>query len=468
MTAPLKPDLCVVGTTPGARAVAGAAAARGHSTVRVDRGEPELDMPMLALLALGRKLRRGRELAVRGVLRADELAVDPRAVGAILQEAQAAFAPNRLPQRLVACGVRVLPGPARFRDKRTLLVADQPVLARRYLVTCGRRPVVPEIVGLERVEALSVADVLQAYRRFGHLVVFGGGGEAVAVAQACRRLGSAVTLVCEGSALAAEDPEMAAVVLRRLEAEGVVLRQGATQLWTERKDRSGVRLGFIDAGGDASVQGTHLLVAAGDEPDLDGLALRAAGIPLADGRILVDAALRSTNRRVHAIGGAAGAPAEAEGDQARLFLDRLLNRNPAPRAVATAPRQIRSDPQLARVGLTEAEARRKGLAFRVLRASFAEDVRARAEGSGEGHLKVLVGRNGRILGAAAAGSDAAEAIAPFALAMARGEGLRAVADAPISPFSAGQFGKRAALAYFNDDAGARPAGGFSRLLRLFG
>jgi pyruvate/2-oxoglutarate dehydrogenase complex dihydrolipoamide dehydrogenase (E3) component len=261
---------------------------------------------------------------------------------------------------------------------------------------------------------------------------------------------------------------MAAVALRRLQAEGVVLRRGATQLWAERKDRTGVRLGFIDAGGDASVEGTHLLVATGDEPDLEGLALRAAGIPLADGRILVDAALRSSNRRVHAIGVAAGAPAEAEGDQARLFLDRLFNRNPPPRAIATAPRLVRSDPQLARVGLTEAEARRKGLAFRVLRTPFAEDVRARAEGAGEGHLKVLVGRSGRILGAAAAGSDAVEAIAPFGLAMARGEGLRAVADAPISPFSAGQFGKRSALAYFSDDAGARPAGGLSRLLRLFG
>lgn len=174
------------------------------------------------------------------------------------------------------------------------------------------------------------------------------------------------------------------------------------------------------------IEGSHLLIAAGRRPSTEGLGLDEAGIETDASGIVVDRRLQTTNRRVYAIGdcaGGAGAGARfthVANHHAGLVIRNALFRLPAKVGQAPIPRVLYTDPELAAVGLTEAEARERHGAIRILRWSFSENDRARAEGATEGHVKAIATPRGKILGCAIAGAHAGELIMPWVLAMAKG------------------------------------------------
>jgi pyruvate/2-oxoglutarate dehydrogenase complex dihydrolipoamide dehydrogenase (E3) component len=285
---------------------------------------------------------------------------------------------------------------------------------------------------------MSVTGAFDLGRKPAHLIVLGAGRDGLEIAQAYNRLGTDTTLLDGGPALPDEDPELVAVLVDRLRAEGVRVRTSVGIVSVGRR-RGGVRFTVADpAGGDAAIDGSHLLIAAGRKANIAGLDLDAAGIGHDAAGIVVDGNLRTANRRVYAIGDAVAGPASVGRAryQARRVIRSILYRLPSPDRPEAVPRVTFTDPALASVGLSEAEARRRVTSgLRVLRLPFVENERAQIERLPAGFVKVIANARGRILGAAIVGHDAGESIALWSLAVANGLPLSALAAMP-APYPA--------------------------------
>jgi len=475
MTKLLRPDICVIGAGAGGLTVAAGAAAFGVPVVLVEKGRMGGDclnsgcVPSKALIAAASLAAQMREAGRFGIASA-EPDVDFRAVHRHVQSVIAAIAPNDSAERFGAMGVQVIAAEARFRDRRTVLAGDHEIRARRFVVATGARPAVPPIPGLDEVGYLTNETVFDLTRRPSHLLVVGGGPVGLELAQAHRRLGCQVTVVEAALPLAGEDPELAAFVLRALRAEGVDIRAGTSVVRVEPRGRNGVRA-LLDAGGSAQiVDASHILVAAGRRPALDGLDLDKAGIRHDERGIRVGDGLRTSNRRVYAIGDAAGGPqfTHAAGHQGGQVLRPLLFRLPARAGLAAMPRVTFTRPELAQVGLTEAQARGAGHRISVLRWPYAENDRSQAERTTEGLVKLIAGPGGRILGVGIAGAGAGELIGTWQLALSKGMRLRDMA-AWVPPYpTLSEIGKRAAISYLAPQARRPSVRRLVRLLRRFG
>ncbi len=303
--------------------------------------------------------------------------------------------------------------------------------------------------GLDAVPYLTNETVFDLPERPGHLVVLGGGPIGVEMAQAFRRLGAKVTLLERAALLPKDDPEAVAVVRAALRREGVALHEQAEVSAVRRAD-NGVEVAFGSGDGPRQVLGTHLLVAAGRRPNTAGLGLEAAGIEHTPRGITVDARLRTTNRRVHAIGDVAGGPqfTHVADYHAGIVIRNALFGLPARVDYAALPWVTYSDPELAHVGLTEAEALQAGHRVSVLSQRLSGNDRAQAERATEGLIKVVLGRRGRILGATIAAPRAGEMIGLWGLAIQKRLPVGAIASS-LAPYpTLSEISKRAAGGYY--------------------
>ena len=203
-------------------------------------------------------------------------------------------------------------------------------------------------------------------------------------------------------------------------------------------------------GGEETIAGSHLLVATGRRANTDGLGLEQAGIAYDRSGIVVDDGLKTTNRRVYAIGDVVGRGqfTHVANYHAGLVIRNALFRLPAKVNDDIIPRVTFTDPELAQVGLTEAEARARGFAIRVLRWPYHENDRAQAEGETAGHIKVVTDGRGRMLGATIVGAGAGELIATWALAISQRVNIRAFPGIIMPYPTLAEIGKRAAITYF--------------------
>ncbi len=472
----LRPDLCVIGAGSAGLTVAAGAARMGASVVLIERHEMGGDclntgcVPSKALLAAARAAQEARETERLGV-RTNAPAVDFGAVMAHVHDVIAGIAPHDSQQRFESLGVTVLRHSARFLDERTVAAGPSRVRARRTVIATGSRPNVPPLPGLADAPYLTNETLFHLTELPSALVILGGGPIGCEMAQAFRRLGSAVTLIERGRLLGRDDPELAAVVRQRLAHEGVNVREGWQASRVDHADGT-VRVVLADeTGGEAAVTGSHLLVALGREPVTDGLDLAAAGIATTGHGPTVDDTLRTTNQRVYAIGDVAGGPqfTHVAGHHGALMIRRLLFRLPARASAAIVPHVTYTDPELAAIGLTEAEARRRhGDDVRVLRWPFAENDRARAERRTDGLVKVITTRRGRILGAAVVGAEAGDLLAPWILAMSQGLKVATVATM-IAPYpTRSEAAKQAAGAFYTPTLYSARTRRLVRLLARFG
>ena len=469
----LTPDICVIGGGPGGLAVATGAATYGIKVVLVDKGPPGGGnlgriLPAATLAAAARQAEATRTGGRFG-LEASEPEIDFKAVMTHVREVAGAVAPAVSAERLATLGVTLIHGEARFTGRGRVVAGDTEIRARRFVLASGSSPVVPDIPGLAEIGCLTSDTILEVGRRPGHLVIIGGDPTGLEMAQAFRRLGSQVTMLVETTVLPGEDPEMAAVVARRLRAEGVVLLEGTKVTAVERRGKTSVRVRIETAAGTDDVDGSHLLVAVGRMPDVGGLELKKARVGLKGNAVDVSAMLRTTNRRIYAIGGVTGTPDSAQTAtyHAGLVLKALLFRLPA-KDRAIVPRVVYTDPELAHVGLTEAQASTRHRKLTILRWPYAENDRARAGRCTEGHIKVVAARNGDILGVTIAGANASELIGIWTLALSKGLGLEDMAAAIPPHPTLGEIGKSAAIAYFGRNKRTPLARGMVRLLQLFG
>jgi len=446
----IRTDLCIVGAGSGGLSLAAGAVQMGARVVLVEGHKMGGDclnygcVPSKALLAAAKRAQTVRDGGF-GVAPADPQ-VDYAAAMDHVRAAIATIEPHDSVARFEGLGVRVIQAWGRFLNDRDLKAGGDVIRARRFVIATGSRPFVPPIPGLDSVPYLTNETLFDLRERPDHLLIIGGGPIGMEMAQAHRRLGSRVTVIEGDRALNRDDPELAGTVLARLRAEGVEIVEGAQ---AERVSGTAGAITVETAQG--PVTGTHLLVAVGRTPALDRLNLDAAGVETTRAGVKVGPDLRSTNRRVYAIGDAAGGLqfTHVAGYHAGVVIRPILLGLPGKAKTAHVPRVTYTDPELAQIGPTETEARAEhGDKLTVARFDFAGNDRAIATGQTEGAIKVMVVR-GRPVGVSIIGAEAGELIGPWALAIANNLKMTAVANM-VAPYpTLGEVNKRAAGAYFS-------------------
>ena len=468
-------DICVIGAGSGGLSVAAGASQMGAKVALIERHRMGGDclnygcVPSKSLLAAAHAAQRIRESGRFGVT-GGEPAIDFAAVHDHVRGVIDGIAPHDSVERYEGLGVRVIEAAARFTAPDRVEAGGATIRARRFVVATGSRPMVPPIPGIEGVPYLTNETIFDRTRAPGHLIVIGGGPIGVELAQAHRRLGARVTVVEMFSLLGNDDPELVEVVRNRLRKEGVEIHEGVAVARVAAHE-NGIAVALGDDGAEGTIEGSHLLVAAGRAANVDDLGLDDAGIDHGPKGIVVDGRLRTSNRRVFAIGDvAAGAPmlTHVAGYHAGIVIRNALFRLPAKVDYAALPWVTFSDPELAQVGLTEAGARAAGHAIQVLRWPFAENDRSRAEDEAAGFVKVVTTPRGRILGAGMVGAGAGELIQSWELAIREKLNIKAMAQLMIAYPTRGEVNKRAAGSAFMARLTSEGTRGLVRFLARFG
>ena len=448
-------DICVIGGGSGGLSVAAGAQQMGAQVVLIERGEMGGDclnrgcVPSKALLAAGHAAQVIRESGGFGV-NGHEPPVDFGKVHDHVHGVIAGIAPHDSVERFEGLGVRVIKESARFVGRDEVEAGDVKVKAKRFVIATGSSPAAPPVPGLDEMPYLTNESIFDQTVAPEHLIVIGGGPIGAEMAQAHRRLGARVTLLEAFAFLGKDDPEAAEVVRKRFAAEGIDIREGIKIARVERNGNGVAAVLEVD-GSEERIEGSHLLVAAGRRPNVHGLDLERAGVDYSPKGIAVDARLRTSNKKIFAIGDVAGGLqfTHVAGYHAGIVIRNALFRLPAKAKTATVPWVTYTDPELAHVGLMESQAReRHGDAVKVVRWSFAENDRAQAERQTEGFAKIVVGPRGKILGATIVGAGAGELILTWVLALEQGLKIGAMAGL-IAPYpTRSEVSKRAAGQFY--------------------
>ncbi len=447
----IKTDLLVIGAGSGGLSVAAGAVQMGADVTLLEGHRMGGDclnygcVPSKALLAAGHAahaMGSGAAMGIAPVAPEIDYAAAKDHVMRVIDQ----IAPVDSQERFEGLGVRVIRDYGRFTGLRTVQAGDTEITARRIVIATGSSPLVPPIPGLDTVPYLTNETLFDLREKPDHLLIIGGGPIGLEMAQAHRRLGCKVTVIEAMKALGKDDPELAAIALGALRAEGVEIVEDTP---AEK---------IIGEAGQITVEtpkgaftGTHLLVAVGRKPNIDRLDLEKAGIAAGRAGVTVDDRLRTSDKKVYAIGDVAGGMqfTHVAGYHAGLIIRQALLGLPARVCTAHIPWATYTDPELAQVGLSEAQARDKyGDRLEVARFEYAHNDRAIATGRTKGLIKVMVVK-GRPVGASIVGHQAGELIATWSLAIANGMKMAGI-SAMIAPYpTIAELNKRAAGAYFS-------------------
>jgi pyruvate/2-oxoglutarate dehydrogenase complex dihydrolipoamide dehydrogenase (E3) component len=472
----LKPDLCVIGAGSGGLSVAAASAQLGASVVLIEKAAMGGDclnqgcVPSKALIAAARRAHDMRSSRSLGITPTSPM-INPRAVRDHVQAVIKSIAPNDSVERFTGLGVRVVQATARFLDRQTVEAGDLQVKARRFVIATGSSPAVPPVAGLDQVPFFTNETIFENAERLEHLIVIGGGPIGIELAQAHLRLGSRVTVVEAVSVLGKDDPELTAPLIARLRAEGLQILDNAKVERVATTER-GISVEISSATrGPEMLTGTHLLVATGRRPNVEGLELDAAGVKYDRRGIRVSGGLKTSNSRIFAIGDVTGGLqfTHMANYHAGIVVRRALFRYPARVNEAIVPWVTFTDPELAHVGHSEDAARKRyGRNIRIVRWPYAENDRAQTERDTDGFVKVVATPSGRILGATILGREAGELIQMWSLAVSSKLSLKHMAGY-ISPYpTLSEINKRAAVNFFVPRLASPLVRGVVRFLARFG
>ena len=455
-------DVVVSGAGAAGLSVAAISAGLGLKVALVERGRMGGDclnsgcVPSKSLLAAAHAAAEARN-AGRFGLRLPTPEIEWQGVRAHVQGAIARIAPNDSAARFRGMGVEVIEASAHFLSPDAIEAGGRRLDFRRCVVAAGSSAVVPELPGLDGVPWLTNETIFDLEEPPGHLLILGGGPVGLEMAQAHARLGCLVTILEGGGRIAGrEDGELVEGLRPFLRADGVAIREGVRVARVEPPEDGGPGVVAVLEDGER-VAGTHLLLAVGRAPRLTGLDLPAGNVAASARGIATGRDLRSTsNRRVWAVGDIADpeglgprAFTHVASQHAGIVVRSMLFRLPTRLDYDALPRVTYTDPELAQIGLTEAEAREAGHKdVTVLRWPLSENDRAIAEGRPEGLAKLVVGRRGRLLGAGLLAPRAGEMAGLYGLMIGWKLPLSALAGMVLPYPTLSEAGKRAAGDYY--------------------
>ena len=420
-------DLCIIGGGAGGLVVAAGGASLGAKVALVEKHKLGGDclyygcVPSKTLLhsaALAHSMRNAARFGI-------EAHAPHVNIGAVMQRVASVIKtiePNDSPERFRSMGVDVIFGSGQFINPHTFTVNGRHITAKRFVIATGSRPAIPSIRGLDKTPYLTNETAFNLTGEVPHLIVLGAGPIGLEMAQAFVRLGSQVSVVQRGAGiLPKEDSDVAAVVLEQLKNEGVDFYLGHTPMQVEGTDGDLRLTGQDSQGQQKTLHATHLLVATGRQANLENLGLEAAGVQLNNGRLILDARLRTTQKHIYACGDVAGHYqfTHMAEHTAGVVLRNALFHLPAKVEQRVIPWCTFTDPEVARVGLSETEAKQQGVAHRVYTFPFHDIDRAHVEGATHGFAKLITDPKGKLLGAALVGPHAGEIIHEYVLALSQ-------------------------------------------------
>ncbi|MXQ06282.1 FAD-dependent oxidoreductase [Alphaproteobacteria bacterium GH1-50] len=449
----IKTDILVIGGGSGGLSVAAGAVQMGASVVLLEGHKMGGDclnygcVPSKALLAAGHQAHAMQASGGKYGVAPKPAEVDYAAAKDHVHKVIETIAPVDSVERFEGLGVRVITEYGRFISPTEVQAGQHIIEARRIVIATGSGPFVPPIPGLDAVEYHTNETIFDLRERPEHLIIIGGGPIGMEMAQAHVRLGSKVTVIEGAKALGKDDPEAAALVLDRLRGEGIEIVEEAA---AEKISGADGKITVETPKG--SFTGSHLLVAVGRKVNIDKLDLDKGNVKH-DRAVKVGDDLRSvSNKRVYAVGDAAGGLqfTHVAGYHAGVIIRSMLFGLPSKAKTDHIPWVSYTDPELAQVGLTEAEAKKRhgSHAVTVARFDYHENDRAIATGKTVGFIKVMVVK-GKPVGATIVGAQAGELIGVWALAVANGLKMSAIANM-VAPYpTLGEINKRVAGAYFS-------------------
>lgn len=470
----IKTDICVIGGGSGGLSVAAGASQMGADVVLIEKAKMGGDclnygcVPSKALLAAGHAAQHVREAWQYGT-NATLNKVDGKKVHDHVKGVIAGIAPHDSVERFEGLGVKVIQGAARFNTPGELKADGKTIQAKRFVIATGSRAMIPPIDGLEDTPFYTNETIFDLTERPEHLIVIGGGPIGIEMAQAHKHLGSDVTVLEMFSIMPKDDPELVDIVRTRLVEEGLTLKEGVKVVKTA-KTSDGIKVTIERDGVEEVISGTHLLVAAGRRVNIEGLNLKGAGVAYDERAIKVDARLRTSNKKIFAIGDVAGGFqfTHKAGYDAGVVIKNALFRLPAKADYSALPWVTYTTPELASVGMNEEAALKAHGDIRILRWPFAENDRARAEGQTDGLIKVITTQKGKILGCSIVGPHAGELIGTWTLALTKKLKIGDMASM-IAPYpTLSEVSKRAAGSFYTPSLFSEKTKKIVRFLLSFG
>lgn len=455
MKSRIETDVCVIGAGSGGLSVAAGTSQLGLRTVLIERAEMGGDclntgcVPSKALLAASKRAQAHRKDDIKGIM-PQEPEIDFSLVKDHVFETIKAIEPHDSQERFEGLGVTVIRDAAHFVASDTVETGGQSIKARYFVIATGSRAALPPIPGLDKGKVFTNETIFSLREKPEHLVIIGGGPIGIEMAQAHRRLGCDVSVIDMGPILPRDDQHNVDLVRQALQKEGIILYENVKITEVEHLgDRH--RVSLERASGTIAVEGTHILVAAGRKANTDTLELEKAGVAYGKGGITVDGRLRTTNKKIFAVGDVTGGPqfTHVAGYHAGIVIRNICFKIPARVNYDALPWATYCDPELAQVGLTETSARQiYGDNIKVVTWSFGEIDRAVAERATSGQVRVVTKVRGQILGASIVGANAGELIGLWALAISQGLKIGAITKMIMPYPTYGEVSKRAAGAWY--------------------
>jgi pyruvate/2-oxoglutarate dehydrogenase complex dihydrolipoamide dehydrogenase (E3) component len=423
-------DILVIGSGEAGKYLAWTMAAQGHRTAVVERKLIGGSCPNIACLPSkniihSAKVRSFTMRAAEFGVQLESAVTDMKGVQARKRAMVDGLRELHL-DRFRASGAELILGEACFAGERTVDVAladggMRRIAGERLFLDLGTRASLPEVPGLAAARPMTHVELLDLDRLPEHLIVIGGGYVGLELAQAMRRFGAPVTLVEQGPQLAGhEDGDVGAALLELFHDEGIAVHLETRIRSVQGESGRQVRILVDGPGGDGAIEGTDLLVGTGRTPNTRGIGLERAGVKLTEtGSIAVDERLATTAAGTWAMGDCAGSPqfTHAAFDDFRVVYDNLTGGGRTTRD-RLVPYCMFTDPELARVGMNESDARRRGIGYRLLTLPMAAVLRTRTLSEPRGFMKMLIAADSdQILGFTVLGAEASEMMAAIQTAM---------------------------------------------------
>lgn len=450
----LQCDIAIIGGGAGGLSVAAVAAQLGLSVVLVEGKKMGGDclnygcIPSKALIAAARSARGFLSSAPFGI-EPQKPKVDFKRVMKHVENVINSIGINDSVERFTTLGVNVIHAHAEFIDEKTIQAGHTLIQARKIVIASGSKPLVPLIPGLDSVIYLTNETIFTLCKKPSHLIVIGAGPIGCELAQAFCLLGIKVTLIDAMRIMPHDEPDLVDKLREQFVCDGITLYEHHQITRVNQSDK-GVDVFIEQQQKQHTIHGSHLLVATGRCPNITGLALEKAGIAYTPQGITVSPRLRTTNKRVYAIGDAVGGYqfTHIANYHAGIVIQNIMFKVPSKVDYRSIPWVTYTTPELAHTGLTAAEALKKYKDARIISLPFGDNDRAQTEHKTMGNIKVIVTKKGKILGCSILGEQAGELIVPWIMLIKEGKSLRNLTDLIIPYPTLSEVSKRIASQFY--------------------
>lgn len=466
-------DIAVIGAGPGGLVTAAVGAQLGLKVALIEGNKMGGDclntgcVPSKSLIAAAKSAHAFQECVKFGIM-ADRPQIDFPKVMAHVSGVIQKLAIHDSVERFEQLGAKVIRAEAKFIAPDSITAGDIQLRARRFVIATGSSPSLPPISGLEQVPFLTNETIFQLREQPEHLIVIGGGPIGCELAQAFLFLGSKVTILEALTIMPRDEQALVGILREQLLAQGLNLYEHAKVLSVSGLNNS-LKVIIEINGQKKTITGTHLLVAAGRQANVQHLDLEKANVKYTHKGIEVDSRLRTTNKKIYAIGDVIGGYqfTHISNYHAGIVIRNVIFKLPAHVDYRSIPWVTYTTPELAHAGITTEQAVKQKIAISTVEMSLEENDRAQTERATNGRIKVLLSKKGKILGVSILAQNAGELILPWIMLINKGETLRVLTNTIVPYPTLSEISKQVAAQFYAPALFSKSLQRLVKLLKYF-